>query len=769
MLSTFRQGLIRVQTTPPFLSLGVGGVTLNASTDPTIVAFAHGKSDYLFTESETIVNAWAGTFNVGTDYHLYWDIDLYTGERTFGYTTLAPSFGTSLPISPNLDEHFFDLNDYKMKVWNGSSWKTKIRVFAGVVQNGAILIPLSDGSQVNLNQTRNIGHILFDDNGNPVKRFDRLGRGDFLTTESGISSQDIQLNSYKLEALQIAARAVEPAAKYHCLSLKGPNRLGLASYLEPNYPCVGISVEDINKDEVRRFVTDGFITNEAWNFTESPNTPIWVGSNGEITTVVPSNVSMQRIGHLVDHNTVFIDIQEIILINPIPVTPTPTPSVTASLTVTPTPTISVTPSPTISVTPSITVSVSPTPTVTPTASVSTTPGITPTTTPGITPTTTPTVTPTVTPSPSTVASFPQALMVGRIGTGAVVGSERDKILRINESSGTLSLGSGLVGYTTAPDTLRFNVIASNSDMMIVLNSINDGVNNEQRILVYENDGTSLNLLSTTLLPNGFSVDQTYSNGTLIVNQNAGKKNIFYITGAQHDVYTGVFIEKYTVDMGTGVITLDDFVDNLNDVTERSVMGNYEGVAYFVATAGEVLYVLDEDDLTILDSTTNGNLDAFKFVCMNSDSIHATREYELDAISMYTFDTGTDTITYQGDIQGSHTNFSANTLPVKCDDTYVYAHYLVDGNNSSEITAFTYDTGTGTYTVVDNYEIPLSGPEAGIFDIVVDGTDVYVGTQYEGIILLAFNGLTFSALDDIEQDVNTDTIEPANMAIVHFPG
>lgn len=340
MLSTFRQGLIRIQTSPSFLSLGIGGVSLNASTEPTIVAFAQGRSDYLFTESESIPDAWVGPFNVGTNYELFWDIDIYTGKRTFGYTTVSPSFGITLPVSPVLDQHFFDLNDYKMKVWNGSTWKTKIRVFAGRVQNGTTLIPLSDGSQVNLNQTRNIGHILFDDEGNPVKRFDRLGRGEFLTTESGISSQTNLLNSYKLEALQISARAVEPAAKFHCLALKGPNRIGLASFLEPDFPCVGISLEDINKDEVRRFITDGFVTNTDWNFIDPPNTPIWVGSNGEITTSVPSNVSMQRIGHLVDNNTVFIDIQEIILINPIPASPTPTPSST----LTPTPTPSVTPS-----------------------------------------------------------------------------------------------------------------------------------------------------------------------------------------------------------------------------------------------------------------------------------------------------------------------------------------------------------------------------------------------------------------------------------------
>ena len=203
MLITFRQGLVRVQSSPAFLSLSSGDVNLNANTDPTIIAFAHGSSDYLFTENSSITGAWSGPFNSGTSYWLYWNIDLFTGIRTFGYTTVDPDtdggFGSTLPSTPLTDQHFFDTSEGKMKVWNGSSWNTVIRVFAGNISSGGVLTPETEGSQINLTQIKNVGHILFDSDGSPVKKFDRLGRGHFFTTESPLNSQTNRLNSYDLK------------------------------------------------------------------------------------------------------------------------------------------------------------------------------------------------------------------------------------------------------------------------------------------------------------------------------------------------------------------------------------------------------------------------------------------------------------------------------------------------------------------------------------------------------------------------------------------
>jgi len=406
MLVTIRQGIARVPDSPAFLALSSGVVNLIVVDDPVVVTFADGSADYLLTESETINGAWTGPFSGGTDYWLYWDISKETGTRTFGATTVAPHFGNTRPSSPSIDAHFFDTTINKMVVWSGSEWVERLRVFAAKLQGGTLLIPETESSQINLNQMRNVGHILFDALAAPIKRTN----GQFLTTETPVYASDNPLNSYKLEASQKRVRAVESIPKFHAVTFKGPNQIGLASSADTQYrEAVGVSVEDISRNEIRNYVTNGYVINEAWNFTEEPGTLLFVGTSGEVTTAVPQRISMQRIGQVVDANTAFINIEEPFKINAVPVTPSPTPTVTPTATNAPTvtPTVTVTPTATLAPTATTTPTVTVTPTVTtPTTTLAPTATVTPTVTVTPTTTVTPTVTPSFTPPPTPLATLP---------------------------------------------------------------------------------------------------------------------------------------------------------------------------------------------------------------------------------------------------------------------------------------------------------------------------------------------------------------------------
>ena len=418
MLVTFRQGIVQVQSTPTFITFSGGVVSLNANTTPTIINFADGFTDYLYQESQSVPNAWIGPFSAGTDYWLYWDIDSTTGLRTFGSTTLEPAFGSTLPLSPATDQHFFDTTRNQMYVFNGSVWRERIRVFAGKLESGANLMPESTGTQVNINQTVNVGYILFDEAGDPVTR----SGGKFLTTETPVNASNNPINGYKLEAVQVRARAIETIPAYHAVTWKAQDRIGVASSAFPEFPAVGIATTDIIRDEFKGFVTDGYVTNEAWNFTMPAGTALFLGPSGEIQTAVPQRISSQQLGYVVDANTMFVQLRETFKLDALPVTPTPTISITP--TVTPTPTLTGTPSPTSTpaltptLTPSVTpsVSLSPTPTNTPavTPTISVTPAITITPTPTsslLAPTTTPTNTPTGTP-PATATQTPAITPTG---------------------------------------------------------------------------------------------------------------------------------------------------------------------------------------------------------------------------------------------------------------------------------------------------------------------------------------------------------------------
>jgi hypothetical protein len=103
----FRQGIVSHQTTSgqqDFLTVNPSGnIDLLANNRPTTLTIAHGNSNYTFIEDFTVSDAWVGPFTNGENYWLYWDFNLLTFERTFGYTQLEPVVQSTEPGSGNTE------------------------------------------------------------------------------------------------------------------------------------------------------------------------------------------------------------------------------------------------------------------------------------------------------------------------------------------------------------------------------------------------------------------------------------------------------------------------------------------------------------------------------------------------------------------------------------------------------------------------------------------------------------------------------------------
>lgn len=310
----FKQGIIRRQTdindNPTFLQQSQNGISLIVSPDPTLITLSHKNSNYLFEENQTVTDAWPGPFEL-VDQWLYWDIDLISGERTFGITKIKPVISINQPAGVN-DRHWFDSRSKEMKVFTGRRYVTKLRVFAAFLDEGGVLNPYNVGSQVSLDETNYAGTVLFDEDNKPVKKFNRFGDGAFITTETPLSSQFSRLINFKLENALHDSKAAEFIPKYYCVTFKNSNNLNLATFTDPTHPCVGISNEDMHIGEARSFITSGYIKNEFWSWTEEPGTSLFVGPTGEITTEPPQSFSIQNIGHIVSPHTIYIDIKQII-------------------------------------------------------------------------------------------------------------------------------------------------------------------------------------------------------------------------------------------------------------------------------------------------------------------------------------------------------------------------------------------------------------------------------------------------------------------------
>ena len=125
------------------VKLEIGAST---SADPVIITFAHGDTDYLYTESKSVPMAWTGC-TTGQDYWLYWELDLNTGEMIRGKTTRKPLTQRTQPAAPLRvpGQMWFDTSEYVYKEWQGSVWLEVVRVIAAKLANGTTFHSFSSG------------------------------------------------------------------------------------------------------------------------------------------------------------------------------------------------------------------------------------------------------------------------------------------------------------------------------------------------------------------------------------------------------------------------------------------------------------------------------------------------------------------------------------------------------------------------------------------------------------------------------------------------
>ena len=298
---TFRQGILRHGKAPNqvfFLQQNGQYVDLVVSPDPTIIAFADGTKDYLYTENTTINSAW-GPFAVGQEYWLYWDIDRVSGTRTFGYTTIAPIYSETAPTSPLLGQMWFDLKPssptyMQMLEYNGSRWVPVLRVFAAKYFNNQFFSPIDgvslesnfEGTQAGSrgNTAVYAGALVFDKDGNPIIGQDKK----FFTTEDVFTTGVSTGAALKVENILVRAKPIEPIAAYHVVVFYDYDQIKLAEPFDFVKKVYGIVEEDIPTGDIGNVITEGIIFNENWDFTDSVNNPNMSGNINDPIYITPS-------------------------------------------------------------------------------------------------------------------------------------------------------------------------------------------------------------------------------------------------------------------------------------------------------------------------------------------------------------------------------------------------------------------------------------------------------------------------------------------------
>lgn len=309
MRISFRQGLVHVPVN--FLSLASGQVSLNIPlTDTVVMAFADHTNDYLFTERATVSNAWAGPFNPGTNYWLYWDINVLTGVRTFGHTLYTPIEGATAPASPVLDQHWFDTVNNAMFVWSGTTWVHKIRVFAAQLTAGSLFVsmsissPIYTGTQIGslTNIPVDVGALIFDANGSgPIKKAD----GSFFTTTALALTGSVSSAHVKMSTIIIEAIAQSNIADYSVVRFTAFNEVATATNYLIDNGTYGICEYGTTAGGIVNITLEGLIENPNWDWTAAGvNAPLYVDVNGYLTPTAPPNPI--PVAAVVDQHTILL-------------------------------------------------------------------------------------------------------------------------------------------------------------------------------------------------------------------------------------------------------------------------------------------------------------------------------------------------------------------------------------------------------------------------------------------------------------------------------
>jgi len=296
MIINFRQGIITYPTTgnlQSFLLRTGEYVSFVADNGHVDLAFAHGDSNYLVSESVNVDNAW-GPLTPNVIYWLYWNINTTTGVRTFGFTQLVPIVSSTRPSDPAEDQHWFDLSTKKMFVFQQNRWREVIRVFAAKVQNSSFTplgsgFPLKPyaGTQVGIQQENvSVGRIIADNVGMPVRRVD----GRFFTTEDDFFVNGSPVNSVRLESDIFSVTANTVLAKNQVVKFSAFNTVTEANYNDTETTVIAITMEDGGFGDTITVCIQGHVTNPAWNWT-TVGAPLWIADGGGLTPVDPYTVT----------------------------------------------------------------------------------------------------------------------------------------------------------------------------------------------------------------------------------------------------------------------------------------------------------------------------------------------------------------------------------------------------------------------------------------------------------------------------------------------
>lgn len=320
MKTSFRHGIIRHQfdtnQQQSFISYANGVGYLHGDDQPLLYTIADKNSDYLLIETG-VIRAWESLPAAGT-YYLYADINTIAAERTFGFTTIDPTSGIAPPSAPAVGQHWYDSTQNITKVWSGSAWNDRIRVFLAKLFNGVLVsmsanAPSFLGTTVGVNVATVVGTIILDSQKHPFLKSDNT----FLTTEDEVYAQVVSQQQPYQTAIVNGVLIPNGSPVIHGIAqvpIVGGTIVVFQQFgkIVPGDPLVvekglfGYVEHDINVGDSAPLIIDGIITNLNWQWSPgSLNDPVYCGNNGVVVSS-PLFPNQLPVGNITDIHSIVL-------------------------------------------------------------------------------------------------------------------------------------------------------------------------------------------------------------------------------------------------------------------------------------------------------------------------------------------------------------------------------------------------------------------------------------------------------------------------------
>lgn len=320
----FRQGIARSRAhlgAPDFLTYNntFSTVDVNITTPWLIATAAFKNQDYLIEERANQSQSWGpfswdprwGEAPPVVTYQLYWDINLATGAITKGYTPWAPTYGDNPPATPRIDQHWFDISENVMYVWDSAAWQQRCRVFAASFgPSTQVITEKPFFSQVGYNSTEVFaGYIVYGEDSKAIK----LDDGTFLTSATDLFVNTGRYSSpINLEAGSTAMIAGEPIPAFSVITNSDLSEAMLASSGNVNRYPIGLALKEAALGEAVEFISEGVVYNDQWNWDFDAGKDIYCGANGTLYQGPPTlaNDGELKIGTILSEVSILVHIDK---------------------------------------------------------------------------------------------------------------------------------------------------------------------------------------------------------------------------------------------------------------------------------------------------------------------------------------------------------------------------------------------------------------------------------------------------------------------------